>query len=84
MSDRTAATVFSTVFETLAGDEFLMTDPDPPKKLAKKMWGLMSDFDFSPYQMYCDEALLKLGLARRVRDEYDPGGFQIEYGPPRR
>lgn len=81
MSDRTSSLVFATVFEHLADPELLMTDPEQAKRLARKMWKLMSDYDFSPYQMYCDDALIKLGLARRVPDPYDPHGHQIEYGP---
>ena len=79
MSDRTTALVFAAVFEHLAEPEVLMTVPDQARTLAKKMWGLMSDYDFSPYQMYCDDALLKLGLAHRVTDKYNPDETIVEY-----
>ena len=32
------------------------------------MWALRSEYDFSDYQMESDEALIKLGLARRGID----------------
>lgn len=81
MSDRTTALLFATMFEHLADPDLLMTDPVQARKLAHKLWNLMRDYDFSPYQMYCDESLIKLGLARRVPDSYDPHGHEIEYGP---
>jgi len=63
MSDRSGAYLFSKVFNLLA------EDPARHWKVAAEFWAMAADFDFSYYQMYCDEALLKLGLAREVPDE---------------
>ncbi len=81
MSDRSGAYLFSVMFEFLASDDMLQTMPVQANKMARKLWGMMGDHDFSPYQMYCDEALGKLGLARRVPDEYNPGYTTTKYGP---
>ena len=59
MADRTSASVFATVFEALAEPGEL-----DRKAVAAKLWRAMDDYDFSPYQMYCDEALVRLGLAK--------------------
>lgn len=66
MSDRSSAEIFGMVFEYLA------EIPDErAKKMAKKMLEASANYDFSAYQMYCDEALIKLGLAKKNgTDEY--------------
>ena len=65
MADRTSAGIFADIFEFLAA-----TADDPrTKAFAEKMWEQSRAYDFSPYQMGCDEALLKLGLATRGKDE---------------
>lgn len=79
MSDATSAHLFRTVFESLAEDEVLMTVPEQAQRLARRMWDLSARYDFSPYQMYCDEALVKLGLATRQRDTYNPDGYVFKY-----
>ena len=63
MADRTSARIFAMVFEHLAEEA-----SDRDKAMAKRLWALTGEFDFSPYQMYCDEALEKLGLAERGGD----------------
>lgn len=64
MSDRSSAEVFGITFEELA------KNPDPRnKRLAKKIYKLTKNYDFSAYQMDCDNALVVLGLAKWTRDE---------------
>lgn len=66
MSDRTSAEVFARVFERLA------EDPDERnKKLAQDLWDIARGYDFHPIQMDCDDALVKLGLATKAKDEDD-------------
>lgn len=78
MADRTSAALFGSIFEMLAerGDE-------RDKEYALKFWEMKEDggYDFSDYQMECDEALIKLGLARTVDDNEYPGETKTEYGP---
>lgn len=81
MSDRNTAIVFARMFEFLADDDVLMSVPDQAVKMARQLWDSMRDYDFSPYEMYCDDALIKLKLARRERDTYDPHGTVTKYGP---
>lgn len=56
MADRTAAYLFSRIFTMLAEEKI------DREACAKEFWELSRDFDFSVYQMGCDEALQKLGL----------------------
>lgn len=78
MADRTSAALFGSIFKILAesGDE-------RGKEYALKVWEMKEDggYDFSDYQMYCDEALFALGLARIVDDEEEPGEKRTVYGP---
>ncbi len=73
MADRTSAAIFAEVFE------FLAETPDDPrtKAFAEKMWTRTHEHDFNSYQMECDEALLKLGLAQRSKNEF--GDEKIVY-----
>jgi hypothetical protein len=74
MADRTSAELFSTIFEALAD----MQQTEQIKELTLKLWGMSEAYDFHPYQMSCDDALVKLGLARLV----DEGGEEVfGYGP---
>ena len=78
MADRGAANVFGRVFT------FLASDPSEKNRIfAKSLWRMSLDFDFHPYQLYCDEELEALGLAR-VRDSehgkiwcYGPEGEEL-------
>jgi hypothetical protein len=81
MADRTSAGLFGSIFEILAEN-----GGDKDKEYALKFWEIKEDggYDFSDYQMYCDEALVKLGLARLVDDQEDPGEKRMEYGPVKR
>ena len=63
MADRTSAELFSDIFQLLANDE-----PVDRKAMARELYKTAQAFDFSWYQMYCDEALIKLGLAREGDD----------------
>jgi hypothetical protein len=77
MSDRTSAGMFSTMFELLA------SDPTPQHiSWAYKLWQYTSNFDFSSYQLYCDDALVRLKLARVRKDPEEPeDGEVMFYGP---
>ena len=60
MADRTSAQIFGDIFELLA------KNPDERnKRIAKKIFQLSCGYDFSPYQMYADDACLALGIAKR-------------------
>lgn len=72
MADRTTACVFSTIFTELA-----VNPTDEHKAIAAKMWPFTRQYDFSPYQMCCDDALITLGLARWTDTEDGP---RIVYG----
>lgn len=60
MADRSSAELFWEIFEYLAAKEPLDRDA------AKKFWKLTGNYDFPPYQIGADGALLKLGLARHI------------------
>lgn len=59
MSDRTTASLFSRIFEHLAN-----TATAEDKKFAEELYQETNSYDFSDYQMGCDDALIILGLAR--------------------
>lgn len=78
MADRRSAELFGTLFEELADGD----GPLDRRALARRLWALAGDFDFSHQQLECDEALTKLGLARRGVDPGDrDGGEVMLYGP---
>ena len=53
MADRTSAEIFGRIFNLLA------TDPsDQNQQLARQIMQISREYDFSPYQMYADEACL--------------------------
>lgn len=77
MSDLTAASLFENIFKKLAADP-----TEQHVRWARDLWAYTSDFDFSPYQIGADEALVVLGLARRGVDPEYPGGGEVWlYGP---
>jgi len=48
--------------------------------MAKTMWEFSHDFDFSAYQMYCDNALIKFGFAKRgIHPDYPEDGKTVLY-----
>ena len=78
MSDRTAAGIYSNVFQELA------KDPDvKARKLAETFWDQSLHYDFSPEQLCCNTALEDLGLARPDPTEegcylYGPEDLRVE------
>lgn len=76
MADRTAAGIFGEFFDLAAG---IKQTPEV-KRLALLMWCMTGGYDFSPDQMECDEALIKLGLAKRgVDPDYPEDGEVVLY-----
>jgi hypothetical protein len=75
MADRTSAAIFGEMFNYLANG----TPDAGAKRMAKKMWDMQKEYDFSPDQMACDNALVKLGLAAKSKD--DEGYACMAYGP---
>lgn len=76
MADRTSAGIFAEVFE------FLAKEPEKNKEAALHFWEKQRDYDFSPEQMCCDEALTKLGLCRRgIHPDWPDDGEVDLYGP---
>ena len=62
--------------------EKLASDLTPQHVEAHWLWSKQGSYDFSPYQMYVDDALVKLGLARRGVDPDEPDeGETTLYGP---
>ncbi len=77
MADRTGAGLFAAIFCMLASEG----DIDR-RAMAHAFWRLSQEYDFAPYQLYCDDELEKLGLARRGVDPRHPDeGETIVYGP---
>jgi hypothetical protein len=78
MADRTSAGIFAEIFEMLAEDP--VTEKDKEKAL--DFWEKSGSYDFSAQQMCCNQALEKLGLARkRVDPKYPNDGPVWFYGP---
>jgi hypothetical protein len=71
MADRTSAAIFGRQFERLAKGRI----PERKLKEAREVWRDSWNYDFNPYQMGCDEALLRLGLAQ---DRGEEGMFYKE------
>lgn len=75
MADRTSAALFGSIFDHLAEGKPSKKDRD----FALWLWTQTGDYDFSEYQMDCDESLVKLGLAEKTKDE---AGYEtMLYGP---
>jgi hypothetical protein len=75
MADRTSAGLFGMIFELLAKNP-----TDEHKEIAKEILGKAGDYDFSNYQMDADDALIKLGLAKKaVHPKYPDEGETIIY-----
>lgn len=62
MGDSRGAYTFGEVFTALADDKLTKRD------VAEKIWALLREYDFADYEMECDEALIKLGLAKKGID----------------
>jgi hypothetical protein len=77
MADRGSAALFATFFQLLAE-----SPSNEHRAMAHKLWPLTRSYDFSPYQMYAEEALQTLGLARLgVNPEAPDEGEVWLYGP---
>ena len=75
MADRTSARVFGRIFELLA-----KYPTEQNKQIAKEIFSMTVDFDFSNCQMYADNSLIALGLARLgVDPDYPLEGEVIIY-----
>lgn len=73
MADRTSAGNYAAIFQALADDK-------SKEELIEAIWNMACEADFSPYQMYSDAALIKLGLAKRgVRDAFPDDGEVMLY-----
>jgi hypothetical protein len=76
MADRTSAGLFGKIFELLAKNP-----TDEHKAIAKEIFAETGEYDFSNYQMYADEPLIALGLAKKGIDpKYPEEGEVIIYG----
>lgn len=67
MADRTSAEIFGRIFGLLAADPTAEN-----KRLARQIFEISKDYDFTPNQMYADEASLILGLAREGVSQISP------------
>ena len=76
MADRDSAEIFREIFTRLGSDP-----TEQHVRWAHEFWKLTREFDFSEYQLCCDEALAKLSLARRGVDPDYPEGERWLYGP---
>lgn len=75
MADRTSAGLFGKIFDLLAKNP-----TEENKSIAAEIYPMRSGYDFSDYQMYCDESLIKLGLAKMgVNPDYPEDGEVIIY-----
>lgn len=75
MADRTSAGIYGNFFNILAKNP-----TDENKAIAAELWEGKNEFDFSAYQMYADDALIVLGLARMGIDpDYPNDGETIIY-----
>lgn len=84
MADKTSAALFATLFKKLASDP-----TEQHRQWALELWESTKGYDFSPYQMGCDEALKVLGLAYdgydheyRSDDDPDPPRYSVVHYRP--
>jgi hypothetical protein len=76
MADRTAAAIFGMVFSALSKH----AEEPWVKRLASRLWNETGEFDFSPYQIEDDSALMRLGLAKKgISKEYPEDGEVVLY-----
>jgi len=76
VADRTSAGLFGLFFDLLAENP-----TEEHKTMAQEIWRATRAYDFSPYQMDCDDSLLTLGLARKGLDpKYPEEGEILLYG----
>lgn len=77
MADRSSAEIFGNMFILLASDP-----TEQHKKWARQLWSDSGRYDFSPYQMYADEYLEILDLARKRVDPENPGDGEVWFFGP--
>lgn len=76
MADRTSAGIFGDLFVYLSEQP----QDERTRAFALKTWADSQGYDFSHYQMEADEALIKLGLAKRgVDPDWPDDGETILY-----
>ncbi len=76
MSDRTSASVFGKMFTLLAKNP-----TEEHKEMAKEIFKMTDEYDFGYYQMYVDEELMKLDLAKiGIDPDYPEDGEVVIYG----
>lgn len=63
MADRTSANLFGTIFQLLSDNP-----TEEHKQIASSIYKLRGYYDFSTYQMYADDALIALDLAKMGED----------------
>ncbi|AKT40111.1 hypothetical protein [Chondromyces crocatus] len=77
MSDRSCAEIFGKVFTILAEHP-----TEERMAIARKVWHECQECEFTPDQMFADEALVVLGLARLKEDPRHPEHGDVWlYGP---
>ncbi len=77
MADRTSAGLFGKIFTLLAKNP-----TEEHKTIAAEIWPETHEYDFSHSQMYCDDALIAIDLARNGADpRYPEDGVILMYGP---
>lgn len=75
MADRTSARLFGKIFDLLAKNP-----TEEHKAIAKEIYAETIDYDFRNYQMYADESLIILELAKKGIDtDYPEEGEQVIY-----
>lgn len=76
MSDHTSAEIFGDIFKRLAAPDECEAPCCFSQRLllARWLWRQTQCYDFRPVQMGCADALVTLGLARKLPDDdYDWG-----------
>jgi hypothetical protein len=76
MGDSRSPQIFGPIFE----DILLYVPPGDREYLARKYWRMSQDYDFAPCELDVDNALIDLGLARRVVHPTD--GYVMHYASP--
>ena len=75
MADRTSAEIFGRIFNLLAANP-----STEHRQLARQIMQIGREYDFSPDQMYADEACLSLAIARDgLHPKYPQDGIVTLY-----
>jgi hypothetical protein len=70
MSDRSSPQIFYLIYTLLA-----VNPTAEHREIAAKLWKLSQKFDFSDYELGCEEAMIALGIA-------EGEGENMKFGPP--